>query len=477
MKEAKLFNLLRNISHKEFNEMGDFISSPVMNKKKDFILLYKFLKKNYIETVNGLVTKEMIFKNVYIREKFNESKYWKLISGLSTIIDKYLIFSKFEKDIYYQKNLLLESYRSRNIHKQFDTLSKEIQKKFAKEFNKGLNFYLNRTHYYFQKISYLGSADALVLEDDLKGLFENLKMFFVMTNVTSISIISNFKKDFLDTAEKDIWLFQEVFNYLEINKKKISKEYLTIYIFFLIIKCKLDFNNENYYNEIKNILIKNNYKFSQNLLRHILINNLDYTVKKVISGEGRFLKEVFFINKLMDENNLTLFGEYIHGDYFYSAVEHSIMLEELGWAKEFAEKYKIYLRNEQRKSAENLAMSRIHFESGDYELSLTKLLKVENINPYFYLSYKLLLLQNYFERKEFYLIDPVIETLSKYLKRRIDISNELKDNYLKFILYFKKLKVTATTRKYLAKILYKEISSEKFFIYNNWMLRKVKEIS
>ena len=97
-------------------------------------------------------------------------------------------------------------------------MSKEIHRSFEKEFNKGLSYYLNRTHFYFQKLSYLGPENIKEFDDDLRKMFENLKMFFIMTNITSVSIISNFKEKFPADAKKDVWMFKEILAYLGKNR-------------------------------------------------------------------------------------------------------------------------------------------------------------------------------------------------------------------------------------------------------------------
>lgn len=477
MKDTKLFTLLRSISKDEFTEFHDFIISPIINKDENFVILYDYIKKNYKSALEVGIGKEKIYKAVFGKSEFNESKYWKLTSGFSKLIDKYLLFSAFENDPYYHKNLLLDIYRTRNVQKQFETLLKEIHRSFEKEFNKGLSYYLNRTHFYFQKLSYLGPENIEEFDDDLKKMFENLKMFFIMTNITSASIISNFKEKFPADAKKDVWMFKEILTYLGKNKQSVKKEDKMVYIFYLIILMKMDYSDKKNYFEIKKIIISSNLKFSKNLLRHILINLFDYAVKKFTSGDEKFLREIYFINKIMDENSVTLFGEFIQGEYFYSVVEHSVMLNEIEWTEDFIRKYGKYLTDDYRESTMNLSSARLNFELSDFDSSLNDLLKVENLNPYFYLSHKILLLQNYFEIKDFDSIDRVLETTQKYLNRRIDISDELKKNYLKFFDYFRKLKTAATVKRYLSRNLYKELEKESFFIYSKWLMEKSKELN
>jgi hypothetical protein len=282
------------------------------------------------------------------------------------------------------------------------------------------------------------------------------------------------KKGFITNS--GIWLFGDLIEYLHKNKSHIKKNYLTVYIFFLIILSKIHFDDEKYYFEAKKLIISKMNKFSVNLLRHMFLNILDYSVSKLVNGDEKFLKEIFVINKIMDENSLTLFGEYIQGDYYYSVIEHATMLKQTSWAKEFADKYKLYLAEEYRESAVNLGLARINFENKDYNASMEDLLKVVNINPYFYLSHKILLIQNNYELGDFENIILLLETLNKFLKRRIDISDELKTNYIKFLYYFRKLRSIATNKIYLLNNLEKELQKEKFFLQKKWMQEKVREL-
>ncbi|MBK8982104.1 MAG: hypothetical protein IPM38_07220 [Ignavibacteria bacterium] len=476
MKEVKLFNLLSSITKKEFDELENYVNSKIFNTSKSVIRLYNFISANYEASVSGKITKYQIFSAAFENEKYSDTKYWKIAHSFSVVIDKYLSFKEYEGDYFYQKNRLLEAYRSRNINKQYSFLSKEIQKSFDKEYNKGLNFLLNQTHFYFQNISYLGPDIIHELDRNINKFFENLTMFFIMTNITSVSIIANLKKDYILSGTSDIWMFEETLKYLRKNRKYIKKHYIAVYIFFLIVLSKINFKDEKYYFEARKLILSRINRLSKNLLKHMLLNILDYAVSKMERGDEKFLKEIFFINKVMDEHSLTLTGEYIHSHYYYAVIEHSTLLGERKWAMDFANKYKKYLSGDFKESSYNLGVSRIHFENKNYDLSMQLLLKVDNLDPYFYFSHKILLIQNYYETGENAALNLITETSSKYLKRRIDISAELKKNYEKFLYYFRKLRIVTDKRRYLLENFQRDIQKESFFIQKKWILEKVADI-
>lgn len=473
MKEIKLFELLSGISREELTILGYFVRSKVFNSNGSVISLYNYLKTNFTKISDKGISREKIYKVVFKSGDFNESKYWKLTSAFSTVLEKFLVYMEFEKDFFYRDNLLLENYRKRNLSKQYSILSKELSAKLDKEFNRSMNYFVNRTHFHFQNISYFG-YDPSNSENDIENLFENLRMFFIMTTIVSISIISNYDKKFILKCKNDLWMFNEVLDYLYRNRRRIKKNYPTVYIFFLILYTKLYPGEEDYYIELKKSVMENASLFTGNFLRHILVNMLDHSVQKLSEGNEKYLKEIFIINKIMSEKNLTFFGEYIQPEYFYSVVEHAAELNELDWIGEFMEKYHIYLRHDLKDTVINLSKSKIYFTTEEFDESLRYLLNVNNIKPYFYIAQKILLLQNYYEINDATAIKQVMETLNKYLKRRKDIPKDTDTNCRKFIFYFRKILKPEGEKE--TGLLLETLNGEKYFMNKPWLLNKVKSI-
>lgn len=471
MKEIKSFEILSGISREEFTILGDFVMSKVFNTSRNVITLYNYLKTNFAKINKDGISREKIYKAVFKSKDFNESKYWKLTSAFSAVLEKFLVYIEFEKDFFYRENLLLENYRKRNLTKQYSILSKDLLCRFEEEFNRSMNYFVNRTHFHFQNISYFG-YDPSISENDIGNLFENLRMFFIMTTIVSISIISNYNKKFILKCKTDLWMFNEMLDYLYSNRTKIKKNYPTVYIFFLILYTKLYPDKEDYYSELKKSVMKNASLFTGNFMRHILVNMLDYAVMKLSKGNEMYLKEIFIINKIMAEKNLTFFGEYIQPEYFYSVIEHASELNELDWTDEFMDKYKIYLRKDFKETVINLSLSKIYFTRNEFNDSLTSLLKVNNINPYFYIAQKILLIQNYYEINEPGSIKHVLETLTKYLGRRKDVPPEIDRKCRKFIYYLRKIIKLRTEKE--VKMLSQELNEEKYFINKKWLTDKLK---
>ena len=470
MKETKLSEILRGITKEELILFGDFVNSKAFNSNRNVVLLYNYIKSNFSRIAKNGISKNKIYKSIFKNEEIKESKYWKLTSAFCSLLEKFFVYRDFEGDVFYRYNLLLESYRERNLNNLFSILCRDVSGRFQKEFNRGINYFVNTTHFYFQKISYFGYDPANNDENDIETLFENLRMLFIMITITSVSIISNFDNNFIHNSKAKLWMFDEVLSYLYRNRNRMKKNYPTIYVFFLIIYSKLYPEHESYYAELKKSVLNIAPVLSGNLLRHILLNMLNYAVKKLVKGKEKYLKEIFIINKIMHEKNLTFFGQYIQPEYFYSVVEHSAELNELDWINEFMDKYKIYLRKDHKETVINLSLSKIHFTKNEIDDSLKYLLKVNNIKPYFYIAQKILLLQNYYEKNDLRTIRHVMETLNKYLKRRKDIPEETALNCKKFNFYFRKILKLKSSNDKMS--LMEELNIEKYFMNKPWLMHK-----
>ncbi|MGH2575229.1 MAG: hypothetical protein ACRDFC_05960, partial [Ignavibacteria bacterium] len=388
---------------------------------------------------------------------------------------------EFRKETYLQTNLLLEAYRQKDMHREFKNYSRSILKELDREFSKGISYFHNMTHLYFQKLSYTGMDDFAEVESDINNLFENLKMSFITTTVECMSVILNLKEDFVNGSMAKVWNLNEILGYIKKNKTKIKKNYVTVYIFYLTLICKIENQKLMHFYELKKMVLKNLNQFTDNILRHILLNMLNYSIEKLNKGNEKFLKEIFFINRILDERSLTLYGEYIHHNYFYSVVESSVFCNEISWAETFVDKYQGYLPEEYKESAVNLSFSRINFANKRFNDSLKNLLTVKNLNPYYYLSHKVLLLQNYFEKKEFDSAFHVIDSMKKYFRRRLTNSGNFgislpsgKDYYSIFVDYFRNLLSLKLRKSYNANKLLAEITAQKFFIGKDWLLSKIK---
>jgi hypothetical protein len=100
------------------------------------------------------------------------------------------------------------------------------------------------------------------------------------------------------------------------------------------------------------------------------------------------------------------------------------------------------------------------------------LLKVNNIKPF--TLPKKFGLQNYYEKKDLEAVRHVMETLSKYLKRRKDIPEETAFNIKKFYSYFKEILKLHGSSDRLS--LMRKLNKEKYFMNKPWLLEKVYKL-
>ena len=474
MKNYKLFDLIRNISKQEFRAFGDFVESPYYNKSRKSAEFYALLLKNYDFIVSRNVSSNDIFNRLNTRKKISRENFWKLTSGLSALIDEYFIADQFRTEKYLRKNMLLESYRNRNLQKQFNSLCREVIDSMETETSKGISYFENLTHFYFQRISFGEKTGEKVNDEDIRKLFENLKMFFIITNITGFGVIAGYSSNFALSYRKYMWFFDEVLEHLKKNETYYRKKYISGYAFYLIVLCWKNFKTGSHYTRLKKTVLGNRDKFSGNLLRHILLNMLGYSLEKLRSGEEKYLKEVFLVNKIIEEHKLALYGQHIGGEYFCAVVENAVNFNEIEWTENFIKKYKDYISPEFKVSSISLSLARLNFKLKKYSQTLGNLQNIENLTPYFYINHKIISIQTFYETGSVNNIPHLISSVNKYLQRKKDMDLTLRESCGKFIYYISRLLKSRGKKNYPA--LKKQLYNENYFPHKKWIQEKTEEV-
>lgn len=472
MKETKIHEIISSMTKSEFEDFVDFLNSPYFNKNRSVKKLYKYILKNYDKFVEGKLTKEKVYGAVY-PGKFKEKKYWKLTSGLAVLLDSFLIQNEFKNETNFRNNLLLEAYRVRGIERQFRIFSNSVIRYFEEEFNRGISYFQNRTHFYYQRVS---NADSDSLsKDDIKELFENMKMEFITVSLSSINVILNIDGSFKNKFDEYSWHIRDVLDYIDKNRRSIKYKYLTVYIFFLSLNMHIGKEDEKNFLELKNIIKQQKDKLSRNILRHALLVMFNYAMYRLHSGAVKFIKEVFWVDDVLNERRISFYGEFVHPDYFYSVVEKTVISGDINKAEDFIKSYSKYLPKEYRESSVHLSRARVDFECNEYDKVLNNLLKVENLDTYYYLIHKSLLLSSYYELGNEEGFDLTRNTVNKYLKRNTSGYID-KSGYSKFLKFLGRMMTIKRGAGRLKKDFIEEVNKEKNVFNKVWLDIKLKEL-
>ena len=122
--------ILKSFSKNEWNEFGDFISSPYFTKSRDYGQLFKFLKKYLTSEINKA---ELSIEDIQIslRPLLSDRTINNRLSELSKLAERFLRIKNVEKNPIKNYSCLYEELISRNLYCNFYKSFKTKKNKFS----------------------------------------------------------------------------------------------------------------------------------------------------------------------------------------------------------------------------------------------------------------------------------------------------------------------------------------------------------
>jgi hypothetical protein len=478
MENSRLSQVLRTFSQAEFKRFGEFVNSPFFNKSNTLITFYNILK-NYYPDFDNTAGKIYIFEKVYPGERFNDEKMRNLKSELLKLAEKYLAYINFEKDPFDAKKYLLMELSNRELENIFhsniiqtNTVINNIQVKDE-------IYYLKQ--YVVKKILRTSYGDKIpggktdVYISELKDEMENFVRYFAIKMLKYYCMITNEEQRVNVKLEK--YMFDEVISSL---KKRMDefKDVPAVQIFYNLLLLNLNKEEENHFNNLQRILIKNPGFENTNDFKHAHLQVHHFCRLRCTGMESEFSPKCFgFMKSLIDEGKYPLETKYISDHTFICLATAAIKNNQFDWTNNFIHNYKRKLSPTNRENAYKYAAAILDFHKGHFNHSIKLLLNVSFKDFYYYIRTRSYLLKNYYEVKSFDKVYPMVEAFKKYLVRDNDITEYDKirfNNFLRFVKLLCLIK-DGRTKMHIDK-LNKDLESCENIENKEWLSDKIQEL-
>lgn len=368
MVKGKIIDYISSISEVEFENLEDFLRSPVFSRSLTAIKFYAFLKKNLKEKKRFEFTWEEISEYVYKGEKFSENRVMKLVSDFCKILERYFEFLIFTNDSRYRINALLNSLRKKDLNKYFLKEYKEMDLHSVS---------LTPDDAYY-KYANLIEHSLLTNQRDDDSFEKTFNLIFIWVKLEHI-IHATIQKQ-----NGKVFLEKEIREYLEENIKRIKKEVPGIYSRYIVLKLLEERNPDIYYYEIKDFLKKNETKLD--------IDSQKYFYDKLLyfCGINRKRKDLnkdeFLINKKLETKGVFKEKKFGYAE-FINIVESALRQSELNWSGKFIKEYGANI-NEFKQETLAAANALLELQKGNYDEAIIYANQIRNKNSYFKMIYK-----------------------------------------------------------------------------------------
>jgi len=462
----KFYISLNSLDNKELNSFIRYSKSNFINKKNEITRTIELFKKNKKHFKNLLTNENILFNKIFPEIKTFDRILLKDLFHYSMILfEDFIVYYISKNDKEQRLNILADFYTRKNLQKEALAINTKLYKIILKA-------KLNYKNYY--------------------------KIFKLDMNRFEI-LLNDFNYETFQYAEKALSYLDQ---YYFLEKIRITQELRTDeimsnrkYKIILLDEIKKSIKEDNLIN--KKILFKI-YSISSDLYEGILdkktffiykrlvLSNIDkfdfFSKKMFLVNMGNYLSILF--NKTADKDLLKeVFENYKNQLHHKTIVENgkivdanftqivnvSLALKEYNWVNKFIEDYGKLLYNNDLVLL-NKAM--VLYVQKEYDKALDNLLLIDLKTPKISYEAKTLYAKILYLKKEFELLGNHLNTFELYLRRQKGISELIRENNLKFVLYLKRLLKNQVNKSSIKK-LRKDLEEDKSVFNRAWLITYV----
>lgn len=467
MKELKLTAILKTFSKEEIRDFEKFLQSPFLNTAGVYVLnFFQRVKKYFPDFESENFTKQSVFKSMYPKEKYNDTRLRKLISETMKLALEFISIKNFLNDDHSKGMYMLEELSERNIDSIFEIKSKEMMKRLEAEKVKDYQ-------YYQKKYDIIQSAKSFYFNRERKksiALFDeeinSLSKYFALLFIHKFIERFKEKHSFTD-ANFALPFFNEISNYAAetySGKENLFDLYYTELLLHLT-------GEEKYYFSLKHIKEKVFNKIEISSLSNIYSTLANYAAEQQENGKVNYLNEIFILYKEILKRKLygNIFSEFL----FVNIVTTALRLGEIKFAEKFINDYKNKMNREVREDTYNYCLANILFSKKKFSSSLEAISKINFSFPLHKYLVKNLTLKIYFELNEADSIFSLIDSYKHILKRDKSVPQNVRmliTNFANFIREMIRIKNGEKKLEDIEVRIKKSVTAEKL-----WLLSKVSE--
>lgn len=477
MLKSNLIEAIKTLTPKEMKEFGELVSSPFFNKNKNVIKLYEVIKKYYPELESEKLSKEHVFSKLFPGEAYKDNTMRLLMFYLYEVLEKFIAYERYRKNEFaYRVNLLAE-FNERNLFKDFEKNYEETKKFLTDNPVRDEHFYMNSFNLANEYFSFLAKVhldkyEKFLTKESVEDRFSSLTYTYL------IRVLSFYCASLNTYHVLNIKFNNELFeSILSTLKPDLFVNVPLIRIYYNAVMALLKPEEENFFYELKKLVLENESTISQGTLLDLYINLENYCTRKVREGHYEFVKESFELYRQELKNDLFKTNGFMSSAFYRSIVNVGCKLGEHEWLHDFIERYKSELRFEERDSMYNFNMAILETDERKFEEALKYLSKVKTDELYLKMDVRMLQCRLYYELGW----DDTLNSLLDAFKRTL-ANNKLMpefrklhySNFLKFLAKINNMKHKADELD--LDILSKQIEKEDNFYHKQWLLVKIKEL-
>ncbi|MFK7808844.1 MAG: hypothetical protein AB8F74_13655 [Saprospiraceae bacterium] len=459
----KVFKVLHKLEKPKITRFQQYLNSPYFNRRKDVILLLEA----WLGGNRKRQRPEAYWSAIYDLETFEKSKWHLLTSRLFKLLESFLITEELQEHPATRQFYLVKAYRKLQEEQLFEKAVADTGKALEKQAFRNMNYWQYQHNLSYEKYDYIISANRKV-KSNLQEVTEYFDTYFLSTKLRQACYALS--RSIIKQESYNIRLVDEAIEEVERNFTHLKVPAIAVY--YYCYKAISTEENEPYFKQLREAMEKYQQFFPPSEMRDIYTVAINYSIRKLNTGNPIFIKEAFELYQLslaqgyLFEDGIMLESTYVN------IVMLASKLKKYDWAVSFITDQQSHLKEAVRDSLYRFSLGKIYYEKGLLEKSLKELVLVDTKASFIFLGARVLQLKIYYELDEIDPLESLLESLRVYLQRSKDLAYR-KAHYSNILSFTKRLlQLPAMSKK--EKLAFQEQVEETVVLgEKEWFLRQI----
>ncbi len=471
MIKAKVLDILKALSKDELKQFGEYISSPVINKREAVVELFNSYRKHYPEFNDKSFTKEKVFRKLYPGKSYNDEVFRNLNSQLLKHAEEFLSFLGYTSNQFSVKKHLLSELLNRNILSLFEKNLSEATEALERQPAHDLDYFSKSYELFLYKDMY-NSFRNNFSKQDIQRAERDLVVSFVM-KILEIQNYVLYESRLLG-LDRSLYLSDKFTESMMKNLPEDIKDMPQVQIHFNAFMLEKT-DEEKYFENLHDLVIKYGDLLEKEKLYNKYIDMIEHLKRSRSMNDPNTVREVFTLRREIIEKGL--FTEnFMTNMFFLNMVKSGSRLKEFDWVKMFIENYNGLISEDYRHSTYQLALSTMNFEMKRFDEALSHLALVKYEDNYYNLEVRNLTSRIYYEMGETDMLNDFLNSYRIYVSKNRALSRKDCESHTHFISVLGKIvRIKESGKSYKVDELL-PTERKKEFINKTWILEKLREL-
>ena len=427
MHNSKLIQLMASLDKAEVVRFLEFVTSPYFNKRKEQVVLAKYLKKYHPDFPPERFEKDTIFKLLFPVARFDLKRLRYEMSYLTKLLEDFLAIQYFQDNQFQKGYHLLESLNDKKLDKYFNQTFKKLDSQAAEEKEKNARHYLQLHLLNDLADDHFSQKRERKFDIKIQDASHFLDLFYLSQKLRySCNMID--RQKFLAIQYK-IDFQDELHSMLEkVDFEGIEDIEVYDKLFHAIDKE----DEEQYFFEIVDLLKKNSDHLWKEDQKEIFMHLINYCARKIRRGNEGYVETALELYLIGIQSKVLFIEGFLSPWTFKNIISLGLRSKRYEWVKDFINEYGEAIKPQFRRDALNFNLADLSFHQNEFRETLSYLNMLNYSDIYYTLNGRVLLLKTYFHLEELNPLLSGIASFTIYLKRNNQITKDVKNSYLNF---------------------------------------------